>query len=64
MAAINILQHSNNIPEKSRRKVDNDQDPTLANHLFLLVVVFPSGYHAKLSLGWKIMSQKEEEDKK
>lgn len=54
MAAINIIQHSNSIPEKSQRKADSDQAPTSPNHLFLLVVVFPSGYHAELHLGQKI----------
>lgn len=54
MAAINIIQHSNSIPEKSQRKADNDQAATSPNHLFLLVVVFPSGYHAELHLGQKI----------
>lgn len=64
MASINILQHSNSIPEKSQRKAEKNQDPTLANDLFLLIVVGPSGYPAKLSLGRKMMSQKEEEEKK
>lgn len=50
MEAINILQHSKNIPEKSQR-VDNNQDSTSATHLFLLAVVFSSSYHAKLQLG-------------
>lgn len=54
MAAINIIQHCNSIPEKSQRKADNDQAATSPNHLFLLVVVFPSGYHAELHLGQKI----------
>lgn len=43
MEAINILQHSNNIPEKSQR-FDNNQDSTSATHLFLLAVVFSSSY--------------------
>lgn len=63
IASINILQHSNSIPEKSQRKAENNQDPTLANDLFLLIVICPSGYSAKLSLGRKIMSQKEEKKK-
>lgn len=50
MAAINILQHSNNILEKSQR-VDNNQDSTSATHLLLLDVVFSSSYHAKSQLG-------------
>lgn len=41
MAAINIFQHSNSIPEKSQRKADNYQATKSPNHLFLLVVVLP-----------------------
>lgn len=54
MAAINIFQHGNSIPEKSQRKADKNQAATSPNHLFLLIGVFPSGYYAKLHLRQKI----------